>query len=85
VLPRLSPVALDNLLHGAHVVDGIVKGLKTPGWPANGWQALHKLAMDLALAVSPGASPSHPGGGLGRGQPRHGASPPRTSPHRGRG
>jgi DNA polymerase III subunit delta len=51
VLPRLSTTALENLLHGAHVVDGIVKGLKAPGWPADGWQALHKLAMDLCLAA----------------------------------
>ena len=28
VLPRLSPTVLENLLHAAHVVDGIVKGLK---------------------------------------------------------
>src|SRR6476620_9979126 len=47
VLPRLSTTALDNLLHGAHVVDGIVKGLKTPGWPTDGWQALQRLAMQL--------------------------------------
>lgn len=47
VLPRISPVALDNLLHAAHVVDGIVKGLKQPDWPADGWQALHRLAMML--------------------------------------
>jgi DNA polymerase-3 subunit delta len=47
VLPRLSPTGLDNLLHAAHVVDGIVKGLRTPGWPADGWQALHRLAMQL--------------------------------------
>ena len=60
VLPRLTATTLDNLLHGAHVVDGIVKGLKAPGWPTNGWQALHKLAMDLCLAV---ASPAPPGGG----------------------
>jgi DNA polymerase-3 subunit delta len=26
VLPRLTPVAIDNLLHSAHLVDGIVKG-----------------------------------------------------------
>ena len=31
VLPRLSATALDNLLHSAHLVDGIVKGLKVPG------------------------------------------------------
>ncbi|MBN9411858.1 MAG: DNA polymerase III subunit delta [Burkholderiales bacterium] len=47
-LPRLSPTTLGNLLHAAHVVDGIVKGLKAPGWPDNGWQALHRLAMMLA-------------------------------------
>jgi DNA polymerase-3 subunit delta len=52
VLPRLTPTALENLLHGAHVVDGIVKGLKAPGWPTNGWQALHKLALGLCLECS---------------------------------
>jgi DNA polymerase III subunit delta len=63
VLPRLSMTAVDNLLHGAHVVDGIVKGLKAPGWPTDGWQALHKLAMQLCVEVSP--SPA--GAGRGRG------------------
>lgn len=47
VLPRIAPVALDNLLHAAHVVDGIVKGLRQPGWPADGWPALHRLALML--------------------------------------
>jgi DNA polymerase-3 subunit delta len=64
VLPRLSPTGLDNLLHAAHVADGIVKGLKAPGWPTDAWQALHRLAMDLCLAVSP--SPA--GGGAARGR-----------------
>jgi DNA polymerase-3 subunit delta len=50
VLPRLSATALDHLLHGAHQVDGIVKGLKQPDWPADGWQALHRLALDLCRA-----------------------------------
>jgi DNA polymerase-3 subunit delta len=49
VLPRLSATALENLLHGAHLVDGVVKGLKAPGWPTDGWQALHRLALDLCL------------------------------------
>ncbi len=59
VLPRLTPLMLDGLLHSAHVVDGIVKGLKAPGWPPSGWQALHKLAMDLciACAVQPNSTP----------------------------
>ena len=47
VLPRLSDASLANLLQAAHQVDGIVKGLKQPDWPANGWQALHRLAMAL--------------------------------------
>src|SRR3954468_10220637 len=58
VLPRLSSTGLDNLLHAAHLVDGIVKGLKAPGWPADGWQALHRLAFTLCqeCAVPQGQS-----------------------------
>jgi len=48
VLPRLSPARLNNLLQSAHQVDGIVKGLKVPDWPQDGWQALHRLALRLA-------------------------------------
>ncbi len=47
VLPRLSASAVDHLLHSAHLVDGIVKGLEVPDWPKDGWQALHRLAMSL--------------------------------------
>ena len=47
VLPRLSEAALAQLLQSAHQVDGIVKGLKVPGWPTDGWQALGRLAMQL--------------------------------------
>jgi DNA polymerase-3 subunit delta len=58
VLPRLSARALDDLLQSAHVVDGIVKGLKSPDWPASGWQALHRLAMALCQAcAAPPAAP----------------------------
>jgi DNA polymerase III subunit delta len=46
-LPRLTDTALANLLHAAHQVDGIVKGLKQPDWPTDGWQALQRLAMML--------------------------------------
>ncbi|MBC7376807.1 MAG: DNA polymerase III subunit delta [Burkholderiaceae bacterium] len=52
ILPRLSEVALSNLLHSAHQVDGIVKGLKQPDWPADGWQSLHRLALDLCRACA---------------------------------
>lgn len=44
VLPQIGDTTLANLLQAAHKVDGIVKGLKQPDWPASGWQALHRLA-----------------------------------------
>ncbi|MFV0680445.1 DNA polymerase III subunit delta [Ottowia sp.] len=50
VLPRLSDNHLNNLLHAAHQVDGIVKGLKHPGWPQQPWLALHRLAQSLCGA-----------------------------------
>jgi len=53
VLPRLSAGMLEKLLQSAHQVDGIVKGLKTPDWPADNWQALHRLAMRLCRACMP--------------------------------
>ena len=57
VLPQLSAAALSHLLTAAHQVDGIVKGLKQPDWPASGWQALHRLAAMLCAqcAAKPGA------------------------------
>jgi DNA polymerase-3 subunit delta len=54
VLPRLSAAALADLLQSAHLVDGIVKGLKQPDWPASGWQSLHRLALQLCgLCAAP--------------------------------
>lgn len=55
VLPRMSQTALQNLLHAAHQVDGIVKGLKQPDWPADGWQALQRLALMLCRECAPRA------------------------------
>lgn len=51
VVPRLTPNAAVRLLHSAHVVDGIVKGLPADGWPRDSWQALRKLAMDMVTAL----------------------------------
>ena len=48
LLPLLAPATLARWLDDAHVVDGIVKGLKKPGWPADPWLALHQLAMKVA-------------------------------------
>ena len=47
VLPRLSDAALAQLLQSAHLVDGIVKGLRQPDWPNDPWAALGRLAMLL--------------------------------------
>ena len=60
VLPRLSDGQLAELLHAAQLVDGIVKGLKQPDWPANGWQALHRLAQQLCglCAATAAAKPA---------------------------
>lgn len=45
VLPRMSEARLNGLLQSAHLVDGIVKGLKVPDWPTDPWQALQRLAV----------------------------------------
>ncbi len=47
VLPRLSAATLNELLNAAHVVDGIVKGLKQADWPGDAWPALNRLAWML--------------------------------------
>ena len=52
VLPRLSAARLGQLLQAAHQVDGIVKGLKVPDWPTDGWQALQRLALRFARLCS---------------------------------
>ena len=54
VLPGMSDAALASLLDAAQKVDGIVKGLKQPGWPVSGWQSLHRLAgMVCTLCAAP--------------------------------
>ena len=52
VLPRLSAATLAHWLQDAHVVDGIAKGLKVPTWPADPWDALHRLATQVSAACA---------------------------------
>ena len=62
VLPGLSEITLAKLLQAAHQVDGIVKGLKQPDWPGDGWQALHRLAgMLCQQCTAPGRTASSSG------------------------
>jgi len=48
LLPRLGLAQLERWLLDAHTVDGIVKGLRHPDWPAHPWQALERLAQQVA-------------------------------------
>lgn len=48
--PLLETARTRQWVQDAHTVDGIVKGLVFPGWPTDPWQALHRLAMDVAQA-----------------------------------
>ncbi|MDO5289706.1 MAG: DNA polymerase III subunit delta [Pseudomonadota bacterium] len=56
VLPGLGQGQLNGLLHAAHLVDGIVKGLQAPGWPPAPWAALHRLAQSLCGACGQAAA-----------------------------
>lgn len=47
IVPRLVARELAALLQAAHLVDGLVKGLKQADWPTDNWQALQRLAMML--------------------------------------
>jgi len=57
VLPKMSDQELGKLLQSAHLVDGIVKGLKQPDWPVSGWQALHRLALQVCALCSTSSRP----------------------------
>ena len=49
---RFSQDELAALLDGAHRCDAIAKGLRQPGWPADPWRALSRLALRLAQPLT---------------------------------
>ena len=53
--PKLSAGQLTTLVRDAHVVDGIVKGLKQPDWPTTGWAACNAWRSGCAPCVRPPA------------------------------
>jgi DNA polymerase-3 subunit delta len=55
-LPQLADHQLAHLLEAAQVCDGIVKGLRQPGWPADPWDAIRRLALLLMQPLSPPTS-----------------------------
>lgn len=48
ILPRTKTAGLIRLVAAASIVDGIVKGLRHPQWPQDPWEALRRLALQLA-------------------------------------
>lgn len=52
-LPAVDAAALDVLLRAAADVDGIVKGLRAPGWPDEPWDALRRLVLLMLEGLSP--------------------------------
>jgi DNA polymerase-3 subunit delta len=48
IVPQARPALLARLVASASIVDGIVKGLPHPLWPQDPWEALHRLALQLA-------------------------------------
>lgn len=51
VVPQLDAATLVGLIAAAHTVDGIVKGVPDPTWPAEPWAALRRLVLLAVQAV----------------------------------
>ncbi len=48
LLPGLRSAELLALVQAAQICDGLVKGLRHPGWPTDPWAALRRLTLMLA-------------------------------------
>ncbi len=55
-VPLLSDDTLLALVDAAQVCDGLVKGLRQPGWPVDAWEGLKRLVLMLVQATSTGTS-----------------------------
>ena len=55
VVPQLAPAVVAELLVAAQVCDGLVKGLKHPGWPTDPWEGLRRLVLMLVQHTAAGA------------------------------
>ena len=56
-LPQLADHELAYLVEAAQVCDGIVKGLKHPGWPYDAWDALRRLVLMVMQPLNHPAAP----------------------------
>ncbi len=59
-LPLLTDNAMAQLLDAAHVCDGLVKGLRHPGWPAEPWEGLRRLVLMLLQSTAAGRTAEAP-------------------------
>lgn len=61
IAPSLDPLRADALVRAAHACDGIVKGLRQPGWPTDPYGALRQLVlMTIDATQSGGRAPARP-------------------------
>jgi DNA polymerase-3 subunit delta len=58
VLPQLPDPQLAHLVEAAQVCDGIVKGLKHPGWPLDAWDAIKRLVLMVMQPLNPPPAPA---------------------------
>ena len=55
IVPGLNAAELTPLVEAAQICDGLVKGLRHPGWPLDPWAGLQRLALMLVEAANPRA------------------------------
>ncbi len=51
LLPRLTLRDINPMVVDAHTVDGLCKGLRTPGWPSEPWAALRQWVLRLSQTL----------------------------------
>jgi DNA polymerase III subunit delta len=51
-VPLLSADTIAQLVDAAQICDGLVKGLKHPGWPAEPWDGLKRLVLMLVQSTA---------------------------------
>ncbi|MFT3818533.1 MAG: DNA polymerase III subunit delta [Rubrivivax sp.] len=62
VLPQLADHQLAHWLEAASVCDGLVKGLRHPGWPLDPWDALRRLVLMMVEPLRPSSPALRQGG-----------------------
>lgn len=55
VVPQLADHQIAHWLEAASICDGLVKGLKHPGWPTEPWEGLRRLVLMMMEPLRPGA------------------------------